>query len=395
MPNLPGPEPRLALITRRFHPLIGGAERMVGNLAIALADEGAQVDLLTASPPGLRLPAEETVPTRRGRLTIHRLKTSRLRFHGTWLYMRELTRWLESHPPDLAYVSMLKHDAYVALDVGKRLGFPVVLRPEGAGPTGDLAWQSWGRFGRSIGRRTRQADAIVAISRAIEDELLADGYDPALLARLPNGVPIPEKIWQRRDDWRVSPRAIYVGRLAPEKGLEALIQAWQFIRERRPTARLTLVGDGPERPTLEAGTGKLGLGDLVEFVGARSDIEPLLRDSDLFVLPSREEGMSMALLEAMALGMPIVASAIPGNRRLILDFKNGRLARPDDPEDLARVILEQWGDFDRAFHMSRFARQKVAQEYAIADVAKRHLELFAPLIARGRRPAAVGPSPES
>ena len=83
-----------------------------------------------------------------GGLSVVRLRTSRLRFWGTWLYMRNLKRWFQENPIDLAYVSMLKHDAYVVVGAGKRRGFRVVLRPEGAGVTGDLAWQSWGNFGR-------------------------------------------------------------------------------------------------------------------------------------------------------------------------------------------------------------------------------------------------------
>ena len=110
--------------------------------------------------------------------------------------------------------------------------------------------------------------------------------------------------------------------------------------------------------------------------GAVPDATAALRDVDLFILPSREEGMSIALLEAMALGVPIVASSIPGNRRLISDFKHGRLAPPDDPDGLARVINEQWSNFDRAFHMSRAARSRVEQEFSIRSVARRHLELF-------------------
>jgi glycosyltransferase involved in cell wall biosynthesis len=86
--------------------------------------------------------------------------------------------------------------------------------------------------------------------------------------------------------------------------------------------------------------------------------------------------MSIALLEAMALGVPLVASSIPGNRRLVGDFKNGRLARPDDPENLAHVIIDQWNNFDRAFHMSRAARGRVAQEFSIQSVARQHLTLF-------------------
>src|ERR1700735_2693891 len=149
---------KIALVTRRYPPLIGGAERVLSYLAAGLAAEGAEVDVLTSRVEGL--PAVEESETFR----VVRLATSRARFVGTWLYMRELARWFARNRVDLAYVSMLKHDAYVVVGEGRRRGFPVVLRPEGAGATGDLAWQAWGRFGRQIGRRCQKADAFVAIS---------------------------------------------------------------------------------------------------------------------------------------------------------------------------------------------------------------------------------------
>ncbi|MGO9811448.1 MAG: glycosyltransferase [Isosphaeraceae bacterium] len=378
---------KLALVTRRYPPLIGGAEKVLSYLAEALAREGADVTVLTSSAPGTSdLPRHEQVPipgpgaAGRGRLTVVRLATSRLRFVGTWLYMRNLARWFAAHPIDLAYVSMLKHDAYVAVEAGRSLGFPVVLRPEGAGATGDLAWQSWGNFGRKIGHRCKQADAIVAISREIARELSAGGYEPARIHALPNGVPVPESAWQRRPDWRTAPRAVFVGRLAPEKGLRTLLDAWPAVRIALPGARLSLIGEGPERPALEVQARTLGLtlgsDQAVEIPGAAADPTAVLRDADLFVLPSKEEGMSIALLEAMALGIPLVASSIPGNRRLVSDFKHGRLAPPEDPRALARVIVEQWENFDRAFHMSRAARSRVMQEFSITAVARKHLTLF-------------------
>ena len=124
--------------------------------------------------------------------------------------------------------------------------------------------------------------------------------------------------------------------LAPEKGLDTLIDAWPAVRAAHPEARLILIGEGPERAALEASESEslgltLGPGQAVELPGASADATAALRDADLFVLPSREEGMSIALLEAMALGIPLVASSIPGNRRLVSDFKHGRLAPPDDP----------------------------------------------------------------
>lgn len=374
---------RIALITRRYPPLIGGAEKVLSYLAPALAEEGGgnEVTVLTSRiGEAAECPPREEVATRRGALVVERLATSRLRFVGTWLYMGNLRRRLGRERPDVAYVSMLKHDAYVAVGVGERRGFPVVLRPEGAGATGDLAWQSWGRFGRRIGARCRRAGAVVAISRAIREELLGAGYEAGKVVELPNGVPVPERPWQRREGWREAPRAVYVGRLAREKGLDTLLDAWLRVRAERPAARLAIVGEGPERAALEARRDRLGLGDAVELPGASGDVEARLREADLFVLPSREEGMSVALLEAMALGMPLVASSIPGNRRLVADFKHGRLARVDDPAFLAQTIAEQWASFDRAVHMGRAARALVSQRYSIGAVARRHLELFRSLV---------------
>ena len=163
---------KLALVTRHYPPLIGGAEKVLSYLAAALASAGADVTVVTSRVPGLGLAAQEVEPVASsknaglkghvspGGLRIVRLETSRLRFWGTWRYMHNLERWFYENQVDLAYVSMLKHDAHVAVMAGERLGFPVVLRPEGAGATGDLAWQSWGHFGRSIGLACRRANAL-------------------------------------------------------------------------------------------------------------------------------------------------------------------------------------------------------------------------------------------
>ncbi len=366
---------RIALVTRRFPPLIGGAEAMLRYLAIALADEGAEVTVVTSRLDGL--PAEERID---GKVRVVRLETSPLRFVGTSLYMHNLSQWFARNPVDLTYVSMLKHDAYVAVDSGRRHGFPVVLRPEGAGATGDVAWQSWGRGGRAIARRCRRADAFVAISEAVRRELVGAGYEESRIVDLPNGVPIPDEPWSPRPDSIENPHAIFIGRLAPEKGLHALVDAWPIVRRWFPGARLTLVGEGPERPALEARIAGLGLVDAIRLPGSSTDAPAFLASSDLFVLPSREEGMSIALLEAMALGMPLVATAIPGNLKLVADGLHGRLTPPDDPEALARAIVALWSDLDAAASMGREARRLVIERYSIGAVARAHLDLFEGLV---------------
>lgn len=401
------PSLKLALVTRRYPPMIGGAEKVLSYLAGALAQEGARVTVVTSRDPAGPRAVEhgDAGAVSPKDPAVVRLATAQTRFVGTWIYMRNLERWFRSHPVDLAYVSMLKHDAYVAIGAGERLGFPVVVRPEGAGLTGDLAWQSWGRFGRAIGLRCRLASAFVAISPRIQDEieqswqtgtlrpsLFRERLHPTTgrprIESLPNGVPIPETPWRPRPGWRTAPRAVFVGRLAVEKSLDLLIHAWPLVRAQHPAALLVLIGEGPMRGSLEALAGELGLslgfGQAIAMPGAIQDVEEMLRGADLFVLPSAEEGMSIALLEAMALGIPVVASSIPGNRALVSDGRHGRLAE-SNPAEFAQAILDQWRDFDRAIAMGQAARRRVADEFSIRAVARRHLALFEELIAAHRQ----------
>jgi glycosyltransferase involved in cell wall biosynthesis len=366
------------------------------------------VTVLTAQIPGLkhitkglnRTPGHQELPAiehlRHG-LKVQRLPTSTVRWWGTWLYMKHLRHWFNENAVDLAYVSMLKHDAYVVISAGEKAGFPVILRPEGAGATGDVAWQSWGNFGRWIGYRCRQATAFVAISQEIERELqsawtmgtmraslfdrLARRFNHELhVAEIPNGVPVPVEAWSCRLGWTASPRAVFVGRLAPEKGLDTLLDAWPLVRAEFPDANLLVIGDGLERSALERQAREHGLPlgprEAVHFAGSAAVGADLLRQGDLFVLPSREEGMSIALLEAMALGIPVVASSIPGNCRLVSDGEHGRLTPVDDSNQLAQVIIGQWKDFDNAMRMGQAARHRVEAEFSIEAVARKHLELF-------------------
>ena len=379
---------RLVLVTRRFWPLVGGAEMTMANLAAALTEAGHRVTILTAA-----WNPDWPVEIQHRGVPVMRVKQSRRRFWGTWQYMRGLRRWLREHRGnyDLVYVSMLKHDAYASVGVCRKLGVPIVLRAEGGGTTGDVAWQRSNRFGRWIRRRCKLANAIIAPSPAIQEELAAAGYDVDRLHFIPNGVSnLPERTPKRRMAAREAlgtahavlslgndtKLAVFTGRLSEEKGLTTLVDAWSRVLKNRSNTRLWLVGEGPLRDRLAEQIESLHMRGRCVLVGSFDSVEELLAAADVFVLPSREEGMSIALLEAMANGLPIVAADIPGNRTLITSSENGLLVSPDDPAALATAIGSLLDTPTRAAQYGEAARRRIQQEFVLSTMVNRHLELF-------------------
>jgi glycosyltransferase involved in cell wall biosynthesis len=152
------------------------------------------------------------------------------------------------------------------------------------------------------------------------------------------------------------------------------------VAARRPSSRLLVVGDGPLADNLAARARALPAGDTIMFTGARADVAELLRASDLFVLQSLAEGLPNALLEAMACGLPCVASRIGGNVDLIEDGANGLLADPLKNEEIAGAILRLMADEELARRMGAAARETVERCYARERIIPRYLKLYAELM---------------
>jgi glycosyltransferase involved in cell wall biosynthesis len=380
--------PRVLFISRRFWPLLGGAETVVANLAAALIGQGGTATVLTAR-------WEPTWPAEimHGSVRVVRLPQPARRIWGTFCYLRKLAGWLRRHRNefDLVYVSQLKHDAWLAVRSGRRLKFPVILRAAGAGSTGDCHWHTTGRGGKWVRRETRRADAIVAPSAAICAELLAEGYPEGKVIRVANGVPPapPRSATRRRQARRVIAEvnpalmlpeqarlAVFTGRLDPVKGLTDLVTAWQTVIRRHAEARLWLVGEGPEHTGLTEQIDALDLSGHVVLAGSFNPLDDVLQAADLFILPSYEEGLSLALLEAMAAGLPVVASDIPGNRAAIRPEAEGLLVPPHNPTALAaavdRVMTQPaWGEA-----LGLAARERAQKDFSLQRMVDQHLDLF-------------------
>jgi glycosyltransferase involved in cell wall biosynthesis len=147
--------------------------------------------------------------------------------------------------------------------------------------------------------------------------------------------------------------------------------------------QLSILGEGTLRRDLERLTEQLGLSAEVSFCGKVDDVPARLRGSDIFVLPSRAEGMSNALLEAMASGLPCITTRVPGNLGLMQDGRNGLVATSDSPDELAQMMERMVRDQKLRMSLGRAARDWVEKNYAMELVADRYIELYERLVADG------------
>lgn len=181
-----------------------------------------------------------------------------------------------------------------------------------------------------------------------------------------------------------APLALFVGRIARQKGVDVLIEAARIVARSRPDWRLALVGEGPSRAEIEGPTRDDPLlAGRIRWLGFRDDVPALLRAADLFVLPSRWEGMPNAVLEAMAAGTPVVATRVEGTEELIADGRTGRLVPPGDPGALADAILGALSDRAGAARWAEAARAVVLRDHGIDAVVARYEALWRRLLAGG------------
>jgi L-malate glycosyltransferase len=218
------------------------------------------------------------------------------------------------------------------------------------------------------------AHAVVANSSAARDQLEREGVRADKLRLITNGLDARRfvPVTPRRDIRRI----VMVANLRPEKGQDTLLAAAPRILARYPDASFTFVGDGPRRQALETLTRALGITERVRFVGESRDVAPILAGHDLFVLPSRSEAFPNALIEAMATGLPVVATDVGGIPEVVRPGVNGQLVSPDDDQGLADAVLALMDDPAAAAALGRAARADVERHYTIDRMVERFEELY-------------------
>lgn len=218
------------------------------------------------------------------------------------------------------------------------------------------------------------ADAIVAPSAATALELRND-YGATAVVTIPNGIAVPTSLGGVERDPR---RILYVGRLRTRKAVAVLLAALGSLRDRACEARLTVVGSGEQAKQLATMIEEIGLAEWVDMRGAvdREAIAGIYQESSVFCLPSTYEGFPLAILEAMAAALPVVATRVAGVPEAVVERETGILVEPCEVESLADALQALIEDPEMASRMGRAGRKRVIEEFAIADVVKRHLELY-------------------
>lgn len=368
-----------------FYPLLGGAQMHTLRLCRYLVGQGVRVQVITRAHPGLAENEQiDGVPVYRTPLLHDSRAGASLSFSSYAL------RWLAAHRGEIQVVH--SHEMLSPLTIGltarRLLGMALVVNPHRGGYLGDVyKLRTRRRFsGRlRLAMARRDGDAFISVSKEISAELESVGVARQKIHFIPYALdtavyrPLDSAGRERlRLELDLEPGiwACFAGRLVPEKGLDGLLRAWAEGLADMPKVRLLIVGDGEERPGLEALAARLGLENRVRFSGAVPESLPYLQASDLYVQPSFTEGLPIAVLEAMACGLPAVASAVGGVTDLLRDGQNGLLVTPGDLAGLGGRLRNLADDADLRARLGAQARQDVDAYCAIEQVGRAHLELY-------------------
>ena len=231
------------------------------------------------------------------------------------------------------------------------------------------------------------AHKLVAVSERTYQIALLEGVQAERISVIQNGIqPMPFEAEHRlevRKDAGIGaddPFLLSVGRLVHVKAHEVLVSAMPAVLKEFPNAKVGICGDGVLRGDLEAQIKSLGLEAAVKLFGAQNNVAKFLSSADVFILPSRSEGLPIALLEAMSAGLPVIATKLEGLGEVVLDGVHGLFAPVDDPEALAEVILKLLRDPDLRARMGVSAKQRVNESYSLDRMGEQYLNLMLTLL---------------
>jgi glycosyltransferase involved in cell wall biosynthesis len=240
---------------------------------------------------------------------------------------------------------------------------------------------------------SKLADTLLAVSNRVEESaVLTERVRLEKVKVILNGVEIPTpnqdaaatrvRIREEIGVGKDRPVVLSVGRLKMQKGHTYLLQAAPKVLKDMPETHFVFAGDGPLRAELEQEVDRLGIRPAVHFLGIRSDVPDLLAAVDVFVLPSLWEGMSMAMLEAMAAGVPVVVTDVEGVDNVIQDQEQGLVVKSRNPKALAAALLRLLKDEGLREKLSAAAQEKIATDFSMEEMCQEYESVFMDLLSK-------------
>jgi len=243
-------------------------------------------------------------------------------------------------------------------------------------------------------RLLRRLDHVITVSNALRQELVGAGVYTERITTIHNAIDVANFRTQANDHrarlrGEGEPLVLAAARLSTEKGIAYFLESAALVRTRLPTTRFFVVGDGPLRPGLEAQAARLGLTDppVLSFLGYRRDVASLMAESDVVVVPSLREAFGVVLIEALALGRPVVASWVDGIPEIVEDGVSGLLVPPGDSRALAAAIERLLVDRELATTLARQGMRRVEETFDVAAMAERTLAVYQQVLERPPRHA--------
>lgn len=383
-------KPTILMFCPQFRPAVGGAERQAEKLATKLIESGYRVEILTP-----RLDPDSPEREECDGLVVQRFPLCDLSrkypvpgvallniVYILWQVARAVGPRLRS--AEIVHCHMGSLETLGAALAGYLKGVPVLCKAATADDRSDLGKiEHTGASGRLVAWLARQVIGTwVATTAPVVDALMRAGVKPENIQRIPNGVVLPQPLSASWEGERVK-HFLYLGRLSSnaERDVPTLARAFDRLAAQHEDVELAIVGAGDlfeETKTLIAGTKARRRIHMPGFDAP----EKWLDWADCFVLPSRREGLSNALLEAMAAGLPCIANDIPPNREVLDDGQAGVLVPVGDCDGLSAALCRMVQDNQTARHFARQGKLRVEQCYSIESVAARYDGLYGGLLAR-------------
>lgn len=370
----------VVMLVNEFTPVSGGAEKQAERLAAYFAARNKPVWVITRHFPGL-----VTSETMHGFRVIRPVTWGPGKTRTITFILGALKHvWLLRHQISIIHAHMLFGPAFAAALAGRLLGKKVIVKLGSSGPTGEIQISQRTIRGRlRLGLLRRWADAIIALDDDMKAEALSAGFLPTRIYRMGNGIDVSSfaPAWSRevakaKLEKQNKVLVLFVGRLVPQKSLPTLLKALQQALKSCPTLHLILLGSGFEQSALQGLVNALNIHKFVTFAGNQSDVKPYLNAADIFVLPSESEGMSNALMEGMATGLPCIATPVGASPEMLDNGKYGMLVPVGNVGAWAAALVELAGNPIRRMELGNAAHQRIKAEYDFSVVGARYEALY-------------------